>query len=98
MAVTIITKDGSTHVLETSRKENLLNLCLDAGIDVTTDCRTGSCCTDPVQILEGWDNLNGMGEIEEQTLVDNGYSTDNHRLLCMCRLLEGDAILKLLKD
>ena len=49
--VTITTLEGEKHKVEVGEDENLLDAALDAGIDVTHDCKMGVCMTCPAKLV-----------------------------------------------
>jgi len=45
--------DGRPHVLRMGREEHVLDVALDAGLDLPWSCRGGVCCTCRAKVMEG---------------------------------------------
>lgn len=72
-----IKHQGSTHTIQVSEDQTVLQAALDAGIDLPSSCTAGVCTTCAAQILEGTvDQSEGMGISPE--LQQEGYA-----LLCV---------------
>eukprot|EP00240_Pyramimonas_obovata_P012299 CAMPEP_0118932294 /NCGR_PEP_ID=MMETSP1169-20130426/9769_1 /TAXON_ID=36882 /ORGANISM="Pyramimonas obovata, Strain CCMP722" /LENGTH=143 /DNA_ID=CAMNT_0006874931 /DNA_START=53 /DNA_END=484 /DNA_ORIENTATION=+ len=70
--VTITTLEGKKHQVEVGEDENLLDAALDAGIDVTHDCKMGVCMTCPAKLTAGRVDQ-GTGMLSEDT-IELGYA------------------------
>ncbi|MGK7874835.1 MAG: 2Fe-2S iron-sulfur cluster-binding protein [Xenococcaceae cyanobacterium] len=63
---------GSTHTVQVSEEQTILQAAYDAGIDLPSSCTAGVCTTCAAQILEGTaDQSDGMGLSPE--LQNQGY-------------------------
>jgi ferredoxin len=72
-----IQHQGSTHTIQVSEAQTVLQAALDAGIDLPNSCNAGVCTTCAGQILEGTvDQSDGMGISPE--LQKEGFA-----LLCV---------------
>ena len=72
-----INHQGSSHTIQVSEEQTVLQAALDAGIDLPSSCTAGVCTTCAAQILEGTvDQSEGMGISPE--LQQEGYA-----LLCV---------------
>lgn len=84
------------YEVNTDARKTILEIAEQNNIPIIADCHTGSCCTDPIEIIEGWENLNEMDVLEEQTLFNGGYDIKNHRLACVARLMGGTVKVRIL--
>ena len=68
-------------------KENLplLDHCEEVGISIPFGCRSGSCGSCRVEILEGAELLQAVGPMERDTLDRCGDVDNNVRLACRVR-------------
>jgi ferredoxin len=68
---------GSTHTLEVSEDQTILQAAYNAGIDLPSSCNAGVCTTCAAQLLAGTvDQSDGMGISPE--IREKGYA-----LLCV---------------
>ena len=52
VALTVVL-DGKSHALHMNRDEHVLDVALDAGLDLPWSCRGGVCCTCRAKVMEG---------------------------------------------
>ncbi len=66
--------------------QTICEIAEEQGIQITAQCHQGICGSDPIRIVSGHDNLNPMGEGEEDTLAEIcSVGEGQHRLACMAR-------------
>ena len=66
--------------------QTICEIAEEHGIQITAQCHQGICGSDPIRIVSGHDNLNPMGEGEEETLDEIcSVGEGRHRLACMAR-------------
>ncbi|HSR51564.1 MAG TPA: NAD(P)-binding domain-containing protein [Acidobacteriota bacterium] len=66
--------------------QTVCELAEEHGLKLKAQCHRGICGSDPIRIISGQENLNPMGEGEEETLDDLCALDDgHHRLACMAR-------------
>lgn len=79
---------GRSIVVEARAGEALRDLCDDTRAPVPFSCRSGRCGTCFVEVLEGAEHLNAVGEDEELVLDTLGVAIEvpdprpDHRLAC----------------
>jgi ring-1,2-phenylacetyl-CoA epoxidase subunit PaaE len=64
--------DGKTHSLSMARSEHVLDVALDAGMDLPYSCRGGVCCTCRAKVLEGRVEMEKNFTLE-QWEIDKGF-------------------------
>ncbi|HSR51794.1 MAG TPA: FHA domain-containing protein [Acidobacteriota bacterium] len=75
---------GKTFTLR--KGQTICELAEEHGLELKAQCHRGICGSDPVKVISGQENLNAMGEGEEETLDDLCSIDDGrHRLACMAR-------------
>ena len=61
---------------------------LDGKCSILFACKTASCASCKVKVLEGMDNLEAPNELEEAGLAT--FATDpKERLMCVCKIKSG---------
>ncbi len=61
---------------------------LDGKTSILFACKTGSCGSCKVKVLEGAENLEAPNELEEMGLATFG-SDPSERLMCQCKIKSG---------
>jgi ring-1,2-phenylacetyl-CoA epoxidase subunit PaaE len=64
--------DGKTHLLSMAKSEHVLDVALDAGLDLPYSCRGGVCCTCRARVLEGRVEMEKNFTLE-QWEIDKGF-------------------------
>ncbi len=78
--------ENLNRTLPIRKGQTICELAEEHGIRIAAQCHRGICGSDPIRILSGHENLNPMGEGEEETLEDLCSLDDGrHRLACMAR-------------
>jgi ferredoxin len=72
----------------------LLDLCDDHGAPVPFSCRSGSCGTCRIEVIEGETMLDPPGA-EEQEVLEIFGDPPGRRLACLVRVLEGPGLVRL---
>jgi len=72
----------------------LVDACDDAHAPVGFSCRSASCGTCLVEILEGLDLLEPMSP-EERDVLEILYSPSHHRLACQAKIKRAPGIVRL---
>jgi thioredoxin reductase/pSer/pThr/pTyr-binding forkhead associated (FHA) protein/ferredoxin len=68
------------------------------GLKLKADCRIGSCGSDPVRIVSGVENMNEIGDEEQETLEDiNKLEPGKYRLACMAKP-RGPVVVEILEQ
>lgn len=61
---------------------------LDGKCSILFACKTGSCASCKVKVVEGMENLEEPSELEQAGLAT--FATDpSERLMCVCRIKKG---------
>lgn len=61
---------------------------LDGKTSILFACKSGSCGSCKVKVIEGAENLESPNELEEMGLATFG-SDPNERLMCQCKIKSG---------
>lgn len=87
MRIAIVGAHLEAHTtLETLDPGRLLDLCDDAAAPIDFSCRSATCGSCLVEVLDGVDLLAPAGEIERDTLLRLGRRAPLDRLACVARL------------
>lgn len=81
-----IRHEGQTYNLEVADGDNILDVALDAGIDVRYDCKMGVCMMCPAKVVSG--ELDQSGSMLSDDVEEKGYA-----LLCCAKPL-GDVVIQ----
>ena len=66
--------------------QTICELAEEHGVEITAECHSGICGSDPIRIVSGEENLHPMGDDEEATLEEIcDVSPEGHRVACMAR-------------
>ena len=66
--------------------QTICELAEEHGIEITVECRSGICGSDPIRIVSGEEHLHPMGADEEATLEEIcDLAPQGHRVACMAR-------------
>ncbi len=61
---------------------------LDGKCSILFACKTGSCASCKVKVIEGMDNLEAPNDLEQAGLAT--FATDpSERLMCVCKIKKG---------
>jgi ring-1,2-phenylacetyl-CoA epoxidase subunit PaaE len=82
-----IVLDGKTHHLEMGAEDRVLDVALDAGLDLPYSCKGGVCCTCRARVLEGRVEMVRNFTLE-QAEMDRGFV-----LTCQSRPLTGKVVV-----
>ncbi|MDO5054089.1 ISC system 2Fe-2S type ferredoxin [Pasteurella oralis] len=84
--------------LDVTEGENLLDVALDAGIDIEHACdKSCACTTCHVIIREGFDSLNESSE-DEDDMLDKAWGLEvDSRLSCQCLVGKEDLVVEIPK-
>jgi 2Fe-2S ferredoxin len=85
---------GRTKIVEAPEGGDLVDLCDHILAPIPFSCRSASCGTCHVQILEGLDFFEPPGPDEAELLELLG-GEGPHRLACQARLLPGPGLVRL---
>ena len=80
-----IRHEGETHVVEVADGDNILDVALDAGIDLRYDCKMGVCMMCPAKVVSG--SVDQAGAMLSDDVTEKGYA-----LLC-CATPEGEGVV-----
>ena len=80
-----IRHEGQTYNLEVADGDNILDVALDAGIDVRYDCKKGVCMMCPAKVVSG--ELDQSGSMLSDDVEEKGYA-----LLC-CAVPQGEGVV-----
>ena len=78
MALTVLL-DGKAHELRMERDERVLDVALDAGLDLPWSCRGGVCCTCRAKVMEG------AVEMEKNFTLEPWEAAQGFVLSCQAR-------------
>lgn len=81
-----IRHEGQTYNLEVADGDNILDVALDAGIDVRYDCKMGVCMMCPAKVVSG--ELDQSGSMLSDDVEEKGYA-----LLCCAKPL-GEVVIQ----
>ncbi len=77
----------------------ILQILLQLDIGLPYSCRRGLCGQDLIKIRSGWDQLNPVGEFEEETLELLQITEQQVRLACCCKIIGmGEVVIEILDD
>ncbi|RZJ17968.1 MAG: 2Fe-2S iron-sulfur cluster binding domain-containing protein [Haliea sp.] len=79
--------DGKTHHLSMGAGQRVLDVALDAGLDLPYSCRGGVCCTCRARVLEGRVEMEKNFTLERWE-IDKGFV-----LTCQARPLDGHLVV-----
>ena len=66
---------------------------LDGKCSILFACKTGSCASCKVRVVEGMDNLEAPNELEQAGLAT--FATDpTERLMCQCKIKGGKIVVE----
>ena len=71
--------DGRPHVLRMGREEHVLDVALDAGLDLPWSCRGGVCCTCRARVMEG------AVDMEKNFTLEDWETRQGFVLTCQAR-------------
>lgn len=83
-------------VVEAEEGANLLDVALDAGIEIEHACdKSCACTTCHVVIREGFDSLNESSE-QEEDMLDKAWGLEmDSRLSCQCRVADEELVVEI---
>lgn len=90
--ITVIEHDGTTHAVETSSDQSLMQAITDAGIEgITADCGgAGACATCHTYVDDAWaDKFPAAEDFENDLLECASECGPNSRLSCQLLLNQG---------
>ena len=89
MATVEVKNDGaSVHVPDGSLLAEL-----DGKCSILFACKSASCASCKVKVLEGMENLEHPSELEQAGLAT--FATDPHeRLMCVCKIKKGKVVVE----
>ena len=82
-----IVLDGKTHSLTMGPQDRVLDIALDAGLDLPYSCRGGVCCTCRARVLEG------RVEMERNYTLEAGEIEQGFVLTCQARPLTPELVV-----
>lgn len=85
---------GRTKTVEAPEGGDLLDICDEALAPVPFSCRSASCATCQVEILEGAELLDPPEPVEQELLDLLGGPADN-RLACQAHVRSGGGLIRL---
>lgn len=80
-----IRHEGKTYNLEVADGDNILDVALDAGIDLRYDCKMGVCMMCPAKVVAG--AIDQSGSMLSDDVEEKGYA-----LLC-CAVPQGEGVV-----
>ena len=80
-----IRHEGKTYNLEVADGDNILDVALDAGIDLRYDCKMGVCMMCPAKVVAG--AIDQSGSMLSDDVEEKGYA-----LLC-CAVPQGEDVV-----
>jgi ferredoxin len=80
-----IRHEGETYTVEVADGDNILDVALDAGIDLRYDCKMGVCMMCPAKVVAG--DIDQSGSMVSEDVAEAGYT-----LLC-CAKPESDGVI-----
>ena len=80
-----IRHEGETYTVEVADGDNILDVALDAGIDLRYDCKMGVCMMCPAKVVSG--SVDQAGAMLSDDVTEKGYA-----LLC-CATPEGEGVV-----
>ncbi len=80
-----IRHEGETYTVEVADGDNILDVALDAGIDLRYDCKMGVCMMCPAKVVTG--EIDQSGSMVSEDVAEAGYT-----LLC-CAKPESDGVV-----
>ncbi len=90
----LATRVGRQKQIEAPEGGELVDLCDEYLAPIPFSCRSASCGTCHVEVLEGAEHLEPAGEEEAELLGVLG-GEDNHRLACQARVRPGPGLVRL---
>ncbi len=85
---------GRSKRVEAPSGGELLDICDEHLAPVPFSCRSASCATCQIEIVEGIELLD-PADADEQELLDLLGGPRNHRLACQTRVRPGDGVVQL---
>lgn len=85
---------AGAKVAEVPDGGELLDICDDVLAPVAFSCRSASCGTCHIEVLEGAELLEKMGE-EEEDLLDLLDGPQNGRLACQAKVKPGPGLIRI---
>lgn len=86
----VIENEGKEHTLQVSSNYNILDAALDAGLELTHDCKLGVCLTCPAKLLSG--KVDQSEGTLDQSVIDQGYT-----LMCIAKP-QSDVRIKIIAE
>ena len=84
--------------LEAQSGDTLLDVALDNGLEMPHECGGNCACTTcHIYVLEGFENLSPMEEVEVDRLSSAEGKQANSRLGCQAILRSGDVVVELVE-
>ncbi len=66
--------------------QTVLEVAQRNGIEIEAQCYMGVCCSDPIRVLSGIENLDERGKDEAKHLAERGYTDPSYRFACVAKL------------
>lgn len=85
---------GRSKRIEAPEGGDLVDICDEFLAPIPFSCRSASCGTCHVEVLEGAEHLDPPGPAEAELLALLG-GREGHRLACQARVRPGDGLLRL---
>jgi ferredoxin len=84
---------GRAKTVEVSEQRELVDICDDVLAPVPFSCRSASCATCEIEILEGQELLDEPEPLERE-LLDIIQAPPNHRLACQVKVKPGNGTIR----
>jgi 2Fe-2S ferredoxin len=88
------TPDGEPLHIHAPEGGKLIDLCDDLAIPIPFSCRSASCGTCRIVVLEGADQLHAPEDEEADLLDVFGAAPDKQRLACQAKMRKGLGVLR----
>lgn len=92
-----VTFQDSGQSFPIRKGQTICELAEEHGLKITAQCHQGICGSDPIRVISGNENLNPLGEDEEDTLEGRAPEGESYRLACVARP-RGPVVVEIVKD
>ncbi len=66
--------------------QTVLEVAQKNGIEIEAQCYMGVCCSDPIRVVSGIENLDERGKDEAEHLAERGYTDPSYRFACVAKI------------
>lgn len=86
-----IRHEGKTYNVEVADGDSILDVALDAGIELRYDCKMGVCMMCPAKVVAG--KVDQSGSMLSDDVEEKGYA-----LLCCAKPVGGDVVIQTVSE